>query len=180
MQPTPITEDMIFQCFAAAARKETTADSARSFVDVEEYENRIMYPEFARWARAAGQPKIAELFLRVAGEERLHATWLRELYTDMGVPERGEDTARAIEALETIKENCDRLIAMNPEGVLEKALAVALRVEQREYKDIYPRLRDQAAAEGNQKAADVYQRVIDSEREHATWFESALAEYRPH
>jgi len=178
MSKPEITEDMIFQCFAAAQEAEDLAGTAASFVDVEEYENKIMYPEFARWAKQAKRPDIARIFARVAGEEGLHAVWLRELYTDMGTPERGDDTERAVEVLETIRANCDELIAMNPEGVLEKALVVALRVEEREYRDIYPRFRDQALAKGDTRAAEVYQRVIDSERQHAEWFEGALHDYR--
>ena len=170
MTKPEITEAMIFECFAAAQQSDDMAQTAASFVDVEEYENQIMYPEFARWAEKAGHPELASLFRKVAGEEKLHAVWLRELYQDMGQPARGEDTERAIEALKTIRANCDALISMNPDGVVEKALAVAISVEEREYQDIYPRFRDQALAEGNQKAADVYQRVVDSESQHAGWF----------
>lgn len=178
MTKPEITEAMIFECFAAAQQSDDMAQTAASFVDVEEYENQIMYPEFARWAEKAGHPELASLFRKVAGEEKLHAVWLRELYRDMGQPARGEDTERAIEALKTIRANCDALISMNPDGVVEKALAVAISVEEREYQDIYPRFRDQALAEGNQKAADVYQRVVDSESQHAGWFRDALDSFR--
>jgi len=112
-----------------------------------------------------------------AGEEKLHAVWLRALYDDIGVPQRGEDTRRAIDALDTIRANCDELIAMNPDGVVEKALSVAIRVEEREYIDIYPRFRDQALSDGNTRAAAVYQKVIDSEHEHANWFKAALSDF---
>ncbi|QSA98448.1 ferritin family protein [Methylococcus sp. EFPC2] len=173
-----ITEDMIFQCFAAARQADDSAETALSFVDVEEYESQVMYPEFARWAEKAGYPKLATLFRKVAGEEKLHAVWLRNLYADMGVPPRGDDTRRAVEALATIKANCDELIALNPHGVVEKALTVAIRVEEREYSDIYPRFRDQADSEGDGRAAEVYRRVVDSERQHAGWFETALADFR--
>jgi len=173
---TAITEDMIFQCFAAARASDSLAATAASFVDVEEYENRIMYPEFARWAEKAGNRKLATLFRKVAGEEKLHAVWLRALYDDMGVPERGEDTQRAIDALQTIQSRCDELMALNPDGVIEKALAVAIRVEEREYRDIYPRFRDQALEAGDTRSAEVYQRVVDSEAEHAQWFRAALEE----
>ena len=178
MTKPEITEAMIFECFAAAQEKESIEQTAASFVDVEEYENQIMYPEFARWAEKAGQPELASLFRKVAGEEKLHAVWLRELYQDMGQPALGEDTERAIDALNTIRANCDALIAMNPDGVVEKALAVAISVEEREYQDIYPRFRDQALAQGDRKAADVYQRVVDSESQHADWFRSALDRFR--
>ena len=150
MEHSDITEDMIFQCFAAARQDADKNMTAASFVDVEEYENEIMYPEFARWAEKAGRKDLAHLFRKVAGEEKLHAVWLRELYDDIGVPPRGEDTQRAIDALETIRANCDELIAMNPQGVVEKALSVAIRVEEREYLDIYPRFRDQALADGRE------------------------------
>lgn len=178
MSTPEITESMIFECFAAAQKSDDMAETAASFVDVEEYENQIMYPEFARWAEKAGYPELATLFRKVAGEEKLHAVWLRELYQEMGQPARGEDTQRAIDALETIRANCDALIKMNPDGVVEKALAVAISVEEREYRDIYPRFRDQALAEDNPKAADVYQRVVDSERQHAVWFRDALESFR--
>ena len=178
MSMPEITEEMIFECFAAACKSEDMSETASSFVDVEEYENAIMYPEFARWAAKAGQPELATLFRKVAGEEKLHAVWLRALYRDIGIPDRGEDTQRAIEALESIRNNCDALIAMNPEGVVEKALMVAIRVEEREYLDIYPRFRDQALANNEQATAEVYQRVIDSEQQHAEWFRGALARYR--
>ncbi|MCP5300581.1 MAG: hypothetical protein H6959_07015 [Chromatiaceae bacterium] len=172
-----ITEEMIFQCFAAAQQSPDATRTAESFVDVEEYENQIMYPEFARWAKKAGHPQLATLFMKVAGEEKLHAVWLRELYDDIGAPDRGEDTQRAIDALSTIRANCDALIAMNPDGVVEKALRVAISVEEREYRDIYPRFRDQARAAGREREAEVYQRVVDSEAQHADWFRAALAEF---
>lgn len=178
MSATQITEEMIFECFAAARQHDDLARTAESFVDVEEYENQVMYPEFARWAEKAGQPELAKLFRKVAGEEKLHAVWLRALYDDIGVPRRGEDTQRAIDALQTIQANCDALIALNPEAVVEKALMVAIRVEEREYLDIYPRFRDQAQAANDERAAGVYQKVIDSERQHAEWFQSALHELR--
>jgi rubrerythrin len=174
-----ITEEMIFECFAAARRDEHLDKTAESFVDVEEYENQVMYPEFARWAKQAGYPKLASLFLKVAGEEKLHAVWLRKLYEDMGTPARGEDTQRAIDALTTIRGNCDRLIGMNPDGVVEKALRVAMRVEEREFADIYPHFRDQAMAAERPEEVAVYQKVIDSERQHYQWFQAALQEYFP-
>jgi rubrerythrin len=178
MTDQEITEEMIFECFAAAKECGEMAATAASFVDVEEYENQIMYPEFARWASKAGHPGLATLFRKVAGEEKLHAVWLRELYSDIGTPARGDDTQRAIDALTTIRENCDALIAMNPEAVVEKALMVAIRVEEREYRDIYPGFRDQALALGDSRTAAVYQKVIDSERQHAEWFETALTDFR--
>ena len=173
MTDTTITEEMIYQCFAAASLGENPTASATSFIDVEEYENQVMYPEFARWAERAGQPALATLFRKVAGEEKRHAVWLRDLYQHIGTPARGEDTHRAISALETIRANCDALIALNPDAVIEKALAVAICVEEREYTDIYPRFRDQALAADNPEAAAVYQRVIDSEQRHAEWFRDA-------
>ena len=102
---------------------------------------------------------------------------LKQLYDEIGVPSRGEDTQRAIDALTTIRANCDALIEMNPDGVVEKALRVAISVEEREYRDIYPRFRDQAKAEGRDREAEVYQRVVDSESQHADWFRAALAEF---
>ena len=137
-----------------------------------------MYPEFARWAEKAGYPQLATLFMqgRRGGEAALGvAAWA--LYDDIGVPSRGDDTQRAIDALTTIRANCDALIEMNPDGVVEKALRVAISVEEREYRDIYPRFRDQARAEGREKA-DVYQRVVDSEAQHADWFRAALAGFK--
>lgn len=178
MEQPVITEEMIFGCFAAARQADKLEETAASFVDVEEYENKIMYPEFARWAKKAGRPDIGRLFAKVAGEEGLHAHWLRQLYQDMGTPERGEDTERAVDVLQQIRANCDALIELNPEGVLEKALSVAVTVEEREYRDIYPEFRDQALAKGDEKSAEVYQKVIDSERQHAEWFQTALEEYR--
>lgn len=173
-----ITEEMIYSCFAAASMSDNSVKTAESFIDVEEYENQVMYPEFARWAEKAGYPKLASLFRKVAGEEKLHAIWLRELYDEIGTPTRGEDTQRAIDALQTIQKNCDELITMNPDGVVEKALKVAISVEAREATDIYPRFRDQAIERGDQAAADVYQRVVDSEREHMGWFQSALSDFQ--
>mgnify|MGYP001820546397 FL=1 len=177
MSMTEITEEMIWECFAAAQQSPEAARTAESFVDVEEYENQIMYPEFARWARSAGYPQLASLFMKVAGEEKLHAVWLRELYEDIGVPSRGEDTQRAVDALTTIRANCDALISANPDGVIERALKVAISVEEREYRDIYPHFRDQARARGDLKEAEVYQRVVDSEAQHADWFRAALLEF---
>ncbi len=177
MQTTDITEDMIFQCFAAAQQMDDCAKTAASFIDVEEYENQIMYPEFSRWAEKAGYPELARLFRRVAGEEKLHAVWMRNLHEQLGEPQRGEDTQRAIDALKTIQANCDDLIAQNPDGVVEKALHVAIRVEEREALSIYPKFRDRATAEGNHAEAEVYQRVVDSEAQHAAWFRAALAQF---
>ncbi len=177
MQTLEISEDMIFQCFAAARQMEECGKTAESFVDVEEYENQIMYPEFARWAETAGYPELAKLFRRVAGEEKLHAVWMRQLYDTMGLPARGEDTQRAMDALNTIQANCDSLIALNPNGVVEKALQVAIRVEEREALSIYPKFRDRALAENNRAEAEVYQRVVDSEAQHAAWFKAALAQF---
>ena len=65
---TRITEDMRYSCFAAARRGVSPGDAAESFVDVEEYENQVMYPEFARRARQAGYPGLATLFMKVAEE----------------------------------------------------------------------------------------------------------------
>ncbi|MFV9616710.1 MAG: ferritin family protein [Gammaproteobacteria bacterium] len=76
MQKPEITEDMILECFAAAIPCEDGHKTAESFVDVEMYENQVMYPEFARWAEKAGYPELARLFRKVAGEEMLHAVWL--------------------------------------------------------------------------------------------------------
>lgn len=177
MQQPQITEDMIFECFAAAMPCADSRETAESFVDVEMYENQVMYPEFARWAVKAGYPKLASLFRKVAGEEKLHAIWLQELYNDMGTPKRGEDTERAITALKTIRDNCDHLIKLNPDSVIEKALKVAIMVEEREALDIYPEFRDRELAKGNHEAAAVYQRVVDSESQHMNWFKSALSEF---
>lgn len=174
MTEIQVTEDKIFECFAAAQKDANPVKTAESFVDVEEYENATMYPEFARLARKAGYPDIANLFLKVAGEEKAHATWMRGVYTQVGTPEAGPETMRATTALKLIKDNCDKLVAANPDGIVERCLKVAIRVEQREYQDIYPRFRDQALAENNKQAAEVYQRVIDSERQHASWFQNAL------
>ena len=176
MQKPEITEDMILECFAAAKPCEDSRETAESFIDVEMYENQVMYPEFARWAEKAGYPELASLFRKVAGEEKLHAIWLRELYDDIGTPAHGEDTERAITALKTIRANCDTLIKMNPDAVIEKALKVAITVEEREALDIYPEFRDRELKNGNQAAAEVYQRVVDSESQHMNWFKSALNE----
>ena len=177
MRKPAITEAMIFECFAAATPYEDSRKTAESFVDVEMYENQIMYPEFARWAEKAGYPKLASLFRKVAGEEKQHAIWLKELYDDIGTPAHGDDTQRAITALETIQANCDLLIEMNPDGVIEKALKVAILVEEREAFNIYPAFRDRELKNGNQAAADVYQRVVDSESQHMNWFKSALNDF---
>jgi rubrerythrin len=177
MQQPQITEDMIFECFAAAMPCADSRETAASFIDVEMYENQVMYPEFARWAVKAGYPKLASLFRKVAGEEKLHAVWLRELYNDIGTPVRGEDTERAITALKTIQNNCDQLIKLNPDSVIEKALRVAIMVEEREAMDIYPAFRDSELEKGNHEAAAVYQRVVDSENQHMNWFKAALSEF---
>ena len=177
MEKPEITEDMILECFAAAQPCEDSRKTAESFVDVEMYENQVMYPEFARWAEKAGYPELASLFRKVAGEEKLHAVWLKELYDDIGIPAHGDDTQRAITALKTIQANCDSLIEMNPDGVIEKALKVAIAVEEREALDIYPEFRERELKNGNQAAADVYQRVVDSESQHMNWFKSALNEF---
>lgn len=177
MQNPEITEEMILDCFAAATPCEDSRATAESFIDVEMYENQVMYPEFARWAEKAGYPELASLFRKVAGEEKLHAIWLRDLYESIGTPTHGEDTERAITAIKTIKANCDELIKMNPDAVIEKALKVAITVEQREALDIYPEFRDRELKNGNHAAAEVYQRVVDSESQHMNWFKAALNEF---
>ncbi len=169
-----VNEETIFECFAAAEKCETHSQTAESFVDVEEYENNTMYPAFARWAKAVGYDEIANLFLKVAGEEKLHAKWLRELYKEMGTPTEGKDTLRAKEALTLIQSNMGNLLQSNPKGLIEKALKVSYRVEMRECTQIYPAFRAQALESGNIKAAGIYQKVIDSETQHAQWFEAAL------
>ena len=118
MSKPEISESMIFECFAAARQMDDIKQTAASFVDVEEYENQVMYPEFARWAEKAGHPKLASLFRKVAGEEKLHAVWLRELYTEMGVPGRGEDTQRAINALLVVDDDGRLIGAMNMHDLL--------------------------------------------------------------
>ncbi len=173
-----VREDAIFECFAAAQAGDTAARTAESFVDVEEYENAVMYPAFAAWARRAGYPKIASLFLKVAGEEKLHANWLRGLHADLGVPREGADTARAKRALAAIEASLAALADVDPDRLVEDALQVAYRVEMRESTSIYPSFRDRARADGRADVAAVYQRVIDSEAEHARWFADALAEHR--
>ena len=110
------------------------------------------------------------------GEEKLHAIWLKELYDDIGAPAHGEDTERAISALQTIQANCDALIKMNPDAVIKKTLKVAITVEQRAALNIYPEFRDRELKNGNQAVAEVYQRVVDSESQHMNWFKSALNE----
>ncbi len=170
----PNGRERIFDCFAAAERHDNPDNTAASFVDVEEYENNVMYPEFARWADKAGYAEIAELFRKVSLEEGEHATWLRELHDEIGTPPEGEDTTRAKEALREVRTACQDLAGENPRKLVEDALKVAIRVETREYNQIYPAFRDQALEAGRTKAADVYQRVIDSERQHAKWFGNAL------
>ena len=104
MSKETISEDLIYSAFAAAESGPGLEATAESFVDVEEYENDTMYPEFARLAAKANYPEISALFLKVAGEEKLHAKWMRALYAKIGTPKEGADTARAKKALATIKE----------------------------------------------------------------------------
>jgi rubrerythrin len=59
---------MIFDCFAAACKSNDMAKTAESFVDVEEYENRVMYPEFARWASKVGTPSWQHCFAKWRGK----------------------------------------------------------------------------------------------------------------
>ena len=64
MEKPEITEDMILECFAAATPCDDSRKTAESFVDVEMYENQVMYPEFARWAEkgfmGSNQQEVAE------------------------------------------------------------------------------------------------------------------------
>ncbi|MCK5499018.1 MAG: hypothetical protein KAI77_07440, partial [Gammaproteobacteria bacterium] len=60
---------------------------------------------------------------------------------------------------------------------IEKALKVAIAVEEREALNIYTEFRDRELKNGNQAAADVYQRVVDSESQHMNWFKSALNDF---
>jgi hypothetical protein len=56
--------------------------------------------------------------------------------------------------------------------------SAAVRVEEREALSINPKFRDQALAEGNHAAAEVYQKVVDSEAMHADWFKAALTSFQ--
>jgi rubrerythrin len=178
MSKPPITLAMVYECFASALPGEGRAEDVLRSLDVDDYQDWVMYPEFARWAEQAGQPQFAGLFRKVGGQDRLHPIWLRELYRRLGETERGDEDQRAVEAIMAIRARGDELIALNPEGLVEKALLVAVGVEQRDYLETYPRYRDRALREGNTDAAAVYQRAIDTACEHAEWFRQALEEFR--
>ncbi len=167
-------EKKIFACFAAARQGKDISTTVDSFIDVEHYESKVMYPTFAKWAVSAGYPAIGTLFRKVAGEERLHAVWMEEIGHRQMSKEHGEDTVRAMSAIESAVNDVEKLLEKSPKQLVVAALQVAIRVEEREYKDIYPRFRDQAACNGNSRAAAVYQRVIDSEKQHARLFGTAL------
>ncbi len=58
MPKTEITEDMIFQCFAAARQAEDRAETAESFIDVEEYAlvPKLQLPVSRSWSFAFWVP----------------------------------------------------------------------------------------------------------------------------
>lgn len=183
--------DAIERFFREAEVGLTIADNFRAGVEVEEYENESLYTGFSKVARAAGYPSIANLFAKVAGEEKLHALWMREAAPELVKETMGANAppSAAAEAIRTqIREQEDLVaeVADRVHGdaglsreVVERMLRVAISVERIESEKTYPEFARAAQAKGNQRLAKMYERVQRSESQHFQWYSEALAELVP-
>lgn len=182
--------DAIERFFREAEVGLTVADNFRAGVEVEEYENDSLYSGFSRVARAAGYEDLANLFAKVAGEEKLHAVWMREADPELtartfapGAPE--SEAAKAIRAQISEQEELVAQVSARVHGepalrrqVAERMLHVAISVENIEANTTYPEFARAAHAAGNQRLAQMYERVQASEAQHHQWYSEALAKLR--
>ncbi|MCA1811571.1 MAG: hypothetical protein LC623_06120 [Halobacteriales archaeon] len=178
--------DAIERFFREAEVGLTVADNFRAGVEVEEYENDSLYAGFATVARAAGYTDLANLFTKVAGEEKLHAVWMREADPELtartfapGAPE--SQAAKAIRRQIAEQEELVAAVAARVHGepalrrqVVERMLHVAISVESIEAHTTYPEFARAARAGGNETLARMYERVQASEAQHHQWYSAAL------
>jgi rubrerythrin len=64
----------------------TDVDNIRAALQDEDAEVEAMYPEFAKQARAAGEPAVADRFEEIAGDEREHSKTLEQALERLVVP----------------------------------------------------------------------------------------------
>ncbi|HLF16067.1 MAG TPA: ferritin family protein [Candidatus Thermoplasmatota archaeon] len=178
--------DAIERFFREAEAGVTIADNFRAGVEVEEYENDSLYSGFSKVARAAGYEDLANLFTKVAGEEKLHAVWMREADPELtartfapGAPE--SEAAKAIRGQiaeqEALVAEVSRRVHSEPalrRQVAKRMLHVAISVENIEANKTYPEFAAAAHAAGNKRLAAMYERVMRSEAQHHKWYSEAL------
>jgi rubrerythrin len=179
--------DAIERFFREAEVGITIADNFRAGVEVEEYENDSLYSGFSKVARAAGYEDLANLFTKVAGEEKLHAVWMREADPELtarafasGAAESqaGAAIRKQIAEQESLVAQVAARVHDEPairRQVVERMLHVAISVENIEAHHTYPEFARAAKAAGNQKLAAMYERVQGSEAQHHQWYTAALA-----
>lgn len=178
--------DAIERFFREAEVGLTIADNFRAGVEVEEYENDSLYSGFSKVARAAGYPDIADLFHKVAGQEKMHAEWMVEADPSLATKTLGPD-APPSEAAAAIRKQIaeqEELVAQvaarvhkEPElrqEVVERMLRVAISVEGIESEKTYPEFARLAHEAGKTKLAKMYERVQKSEAQHHKWYSEAL------
>ncbi|UGQ45786.1 rubrerythrin family protein [Massilia endophytica] len=104
----------------------------------------VKYRYFAKLARAAGAPEVAQLFEETAEQEVLHAFG----HLDLLYPRDRTTPARALE--------------------------IAIEGETYEFSEMYPQFRHLALEEGEQAAAEEFQEQIGESQEHAAAFRRML------
>lgn len=183
--------DAIERFFREAEVGLTVADNFRAGVEVEEYENDSLYSGFSKVAKAAGYGQIADLFNKVAAQEKMHAEWMKEADPSLATATLGPDSppseaARAIR--EQIKEQEDLVaevaarVHREPElrrEVVERMLRVAISVERIESEKTYPEFARLAQKQGKDRLARMYERVQKSEAQHLKWYSEALEKLQP-
>lgn len=105
----------------------------------------IKYRYFAKLARAAGAPDVAQVFEETAEQEVLHAFG----HLDLLYPKDRTTPARALE--------------------------LAIEGETYEYTEMYPRFRQLALEEGEQAVASEFGEQMSESRQHAAAFQRTLA-----
>lgn len=178
--------DAIERFFREAEVGITIADNFRAGVEVEEYENDSLYSGFSKVAKAAGYPDIAGLFAKVAGQEKMHAEWMKEADPSLAKITLGPDAApsAAAEAIRKQIREQEELVAQvaarlhkEPQlrqEVVERMLRVAISVERIESEKTYPEFARLAREQGKEKLARMYERVQKSETQHFQWYSEAL------
>ncbi|MES2154699.1 MAG: ferritin family protein [bacterium] len=182
--------DAIERFFREAEVGITIADNFRAGVEVEEYENDSLYTGFSKVARAAGYEDLANLFAKVAGEEKLHAIWMREadpeltakaFAADAPPSEAAKQIRAQIAEQEELVAAVSRRVHNEPalrRQVAERMLHVAISVENIESTKTYPEFARAAHAAGQVRLAAMYECVQASEAQHAKWYSEALAKLK--
>ncbi|MHB1260440.1 MAG: ferritin family protein [Thermoplasmatota archaeon] len=180
--------DAIERFFREAEVGITIADNFRAGIEVEEYENDSLYTGFSKVARAAGYDDLANLFAKVAGEEKLHAVWMREADPELTARAFAPDapeSAAAKQIRSQIAEQEDLVAQVSARvhdepalrrQVAERMLHVAISVENIEATKTYPEFAAAAHKAGQTRLAAMYERVQASEAQHHAWYTQALAQ----